>query len=503
MSGEPLLVSLDIGTGSVRAHALDPHGQRIRSAARPVSLAVTPDGRAEVDADHLWSLCLQVLPEALGGLDPNRIAGLGVASALGYFLSGPDGAPLGPAMLWMDRRAHAQAARLSATLPAETWYRIAGRNVDPEVFLAKLLWVRDTEPDRFARTTTFIGIKDEIIRRLTGEIGSDPTHASYSMLYDVGRRAWSDEILAAVDVAPRILPSLRRATDVAGRVRGDAARLTGLPAGTPVVTCASDGTVGCIAAGLDTPGTAVNVTGTSDVLMTSVDRPVTDPERRTLLNPHPVSSGWMVGGILGTTGATLKWFAEQVGGLAGMPADFVALEAGAARVGPGARGLVCLTGLTGERAPLWNPQARGVLFGLDLTHGRAEIVRAIMEGVALSVRGVAEILQRIGAPVTRIRVVGGGSSSELWNQIRADATGLPVERPRLTEGTAIGTLLLTGLGVGLFADLGEAARQVAPVEQVYTPDARARETYDRLAVVQRRIYAGACSSFGDLAQFRQ
>jgi sugar (pentulose or hexulose) kinase len=237
--------------------------------------------------------------------------------------------------------------------------------------------------------------------------------------------------------------------------------------------------------------------------MTSVDRPVTDPLRRTLLNPHPVSPGWMVGGILGTTGATLKWFMEQVWGMAGSPDDFAALETEAARVGPGARGLVCLTGLTGERAPLWNPQARGVLFGLDLTHGRGEIARAIMEGVALSVRGVAEILQGIGAPLIRIRVVGGGSSSELWNQIRADATGLSVERPRLTEGTAIGTLLLTGLGVGLFADLGEAARQVAPVERVYTPDPRARETYERLAGVQRQIYAGACSSFGDLAQFRQ
>lgn len=500
---DPLFISLDIGTGSVRAHALDCDGRPLAAAARPVQVRVDGAGRAEVDADHLWSLCLEVLPEAVGAVDARRIAGLGVASALGYFLLGRAGIPLGPGMLWMDRRAHAEAIRLAAALPADRWYQITGRNVDPEVFLAKLLWVRQHEPERFGRVTGFIGLKDEIIRRLTGEIGSDPTHASYSMLYDVGRREWSGEVRAALDLPTGILPRLRRATDIAGYVRPDVARRSGLVAGTPVVTCASDGTVGCIAAGVAAPGTAVNVTGTSDVLMTAVDRPVTDPERRTLLNPHPVSSGWMVGGILGTTGATLKWFMEQVGGMTGSREDFAALEALAERAGPGARGLVCLTGLTGERAPLWNPLARGVLFGLDLTHGRGEIARAVMDGVALSVRGVVEVLRAIGAAPSRIRVVGGGSSSALWNQIRADATGLPVERPRLTEGTAIGTLLLTGLGVGLFRDLGEAARRVAPAEHVYTPNPEPQAVYDRLAAVRERVYAGACSAFEALGQFRQ
>jgi xylulokinase len=268
------------------------------------------------------------------------------------------------------------------------------------------------------------------------------------------------------------------------------------------VTGASDGTVGCLAAGIATPGTAVNVTGTSDVLMIGTTHPVLDPERRTVLNPHPVSDGWMVGGIMGTTGGTLKWFAETC--CRDLPAAdrYRILDAEAATVGVGARGVICLTGLTGERAPLWNPLARGVLFGLDLSHGRAEIVRAILEGVALGVRSVAEVLQESGADIRRIRVVGGGAASTLWNQIRADAIGLPVERPSLTEGTATGIALLAGLGVGVYVDLAEAARTIAPVDAVYAPDPVRHQAYGALATVRRAVYAGACGPFSALSRWR-
>jgi sugar (pentulose or hexulose) kinase len=236
--------------------------------------------------------------------------------------------------------------------------------------------------------------------------------------------------------------------------------------------------------------------------MTATAHPILDPERRTLLNPHPVSDGWMVGGIMGMTGGTLKWFAEAC--CRDLPATdrYRILDAEAAAVGVGARGVICLTGLTGERAPLWNPLARGVLFGLDLSHGRAEIVRAILEGVALGVRSVAEVLQERGAAIRRIRVVGGGAVSALWNQIRADAVGIEVERPSLTEGTATGIALLAGLGVGAYQDLAEAARTIAPVDSMYAPDPARHQAYNALAKLRRVVYAGACESFNVLSRWR-
>lgn len=236
--------------------------------------------------------------------------------------------------------------------------------------------------------------------------------------------------------------------------------------------------------------------------MTTVQQPLRDPERRTLLNPHPVADRWMVGGILGTTGGALKWFVEQFCSDLTGPDRYRIIDAEAERAGVGARGLVCLTGLAGERAPWWNPAARGVLVGLDLTHGRGEIARAILEGVALTIRHLAEILVEMGAEVRRIREVGGGAASDLWNQIRADATGLPVERPRLVEGTATGIALLAGLGVGLYPDLATAARTIAPTDRVYSPNPRCREAYDRLAALQREVYASLRDRLAALAEFR-
>jgi xylulokinase len=210
----------------------------------------------------------------------------------------------------------------------------------------------------------------------------------------------------------------------------------------------------------------------------------------------------MVGGIMGTTGGTLKWFAETCCRDLPVLDRYRILDEDAAAVGVGARGVVCLTGLTGERAPLWNPLARGVLFGLNLSHGRAEIVRAILEGVALGVRSVVEVLQESGADIRRVRVVGGGAASALWNQIRADAIGIPVERPSLTEGTATGIVLLAGLGVGVYRDLADAARTIAPVESVYAPDPARHRAYDELAVLRRAVYEGAREPFSALSRWR-
>ena len=498
----PLVLALDVGTGSVRAHLLDAEGHRLASAGRSVPVALGADARAELDPDQVWAAARAALGEALAHTSPGRLAALAVASGLGYVLLDEAGSPLGPALLWMDRRARAEATHLASRLPAEQWYRLTGRALDPEVWLAKLCWIRTHEPERFRRTRRFVGIKDELIRRLTGEIASDPTHAAYSMLFDVSRRDWSEELLRVAGIPQAILPPLRGASAIAGRVSRAGAEATGLPEGLPVATGASDGTVACLAAGIAAAGTAVNVTGTSDVLMIGVDRPLWDPGRRTLVNPHPVSAGWMVGGILGTTGGALKWFADRFCPDLQGRGRYAILDQEAARAGLGAQGLLGLTGLAGERAPLWDPLARGALVGLDLGHRRGEVVRAILEGVALTLRDLVALLEEIGAAIRCIRVVGGGAASDLWSQIRADAIGLPVERPRLAEGTATGLLLLAGLAVGLWTDLGEAARRLAPTGRTFEPDPGRHGEYARLGALRRQVYGGLRAVFPALADLR-
>jgi xylulokinase len=210
----------------------------------------------------------------------------------------------------------------------------------------------------------------------------------------------------------------------------------------------------------------------------------------------------MVGGIMGTTGGVLKWFVEELCPDLTGPNRYKIIDKEAERAGVGARGLVALTGFTGERAPLWNPLARGVFFGLDLSRKRGEIARAILEGVAFTIKNMAGVLKEIGADVRSIRIVGGGSASDLWNQIRADVTGIPCERAKVTEGTATGIALLTGLGIGLYKDLGEATRRIAPVEKVYEPDESKGLIYDKLGRVQGKLYEALCESFQELEEMR-
>lgn len=498
----PLFAAIDIGTSSVRVHLMDGEGSILRSSVRPVRVAMSRDGRAEVDPRQIWlDICL-LLREALEGIPPKKVAAVGLASALGYIFVDRKGEPLTPALLWMDRRATAEAREISSRINPERLYQITGRGLDPEIFLAKLLWFRRHQPQNFQSTGAFVGIKDFMISRLTGTVGSDLTHAAYTMLLDVSKRAWSDEILRAFEIPRTILPNFRKAHEISGEVTSEASTATGLATGTPVITGASDGTVGSLAAGLSESGSAVNVTGTSDVLMTTTSRPLHDPRQRTLLNPHPVLDLWMVGGIMGTTGGVLKWFVEELCPELTGPNRYKILDGEAEKAGVGARGLLALTGFTGERAPLWNPLARGVFFGLDLSRKRGEIARAILEGVAFTIRNMAGVLKEIGADVRRIRIVGGGSASDLWNQIRADVTRIPCERAKVTEGTATGIALLTGLGIGLYRDLGEATRRIAPVDKIYEPDESSGLIYDKLGRVQGRLYEALCESFKELEEIR-
>jgi xylulokinase len=210
----------------------------------------------------------------------------------------------------------------------------------------------------------------------------------------------------------------------------------------------------------------------------------------------------MAGAVMGTSGGTLKWLVERLCPDLTSPDRYQRIDAEAAGVPPGARGVVCLAGLAGERAPRWNAAARGAFVGLDLTHGRAELARAVLESVALSVRAVVDALGALGADVRRLRVVGGGAQSDLWSQLRADATGLPVDRPRSVEGTVTAVALLAGLGVGIYADLAEGVRRAAPAGRVFTPRAEVTEAYAALAPAVERVAAGLEPSWESLAWWR-
>jgi xylulokinase len=493
----PVVAVVDIGTSAVRAHLVASDGTIVAGASRPASPMLGTD-TTEVDPDEIWTLACSALREALASVDARRVAAVGVASALGYVLLGREGTPLGRGLLYMDRRARVEARELAERVTPERLYALSGRRVDPELLAPKLAWVRRHEPDRWSKLGTFVGLKDDVVRRLTGTIASDPTHAAYSMLYDVERREWSDELLDASAIPRALLPPLQRADDIVGRVHPAASTATGLLAGTPVITGTSDGTAACLAA---RGGTVVNVTGSTDVVLAATDRPLRDPRQRTIVNVHPLGHGWVVGGVMGTTGAALRWLVDLAYADVAEARRYEAVEAEADAAGIGAAGLVCLSNLTGERAPRWNPAARGVVFGLDLRHRRGHIARAILESVAVQLADVLDAVRGLGLDVERVRVVGGGALSDLWNQIRADVTGIPVERPDNVEGTVTGIAFLAMRAIGLVAR-DASADVLTTVEREWRPDGARRARYRRVIGVSDQLSVASRPLFDTLADLR-
>jgi xylulokinase len=330
--------------------------------------------------------------------------------------------------------------------------------------------------------------KDYVRFRLTGERAIDVADASGTLLLDVANRRWSKEILQAAEIDERLLPTLYESPEVCARVSAQGAEATGLHVGTPVVAGAGDQAAGATGMGIVDPG-AVSVTiGTSGVVFAATDRPALDPGGRIHTFCHAIPGMWHVMGVTQAAGLSLRWFRDQFGAKDGPgdPYDLLALEA--ATVQPGCEGLLWTPYLMGERTPHLDPSARAALFGLTASHGRAHIVRAILEGVAFSLKDTFTIFDEMRVPVTDIRLGGGGARSRVWRQIQADVYEREVEIVAAEEGAAFGAAILAGVGAKAWPTVGAAARAVVRVAERISPDAKSVATMNAAYAVYRRVY---------------
>jgi xylulokinase len=407
----------------------------------------------------------------------------------GAVLLDEQGTVVRPALIWCDVRTEKQCRDLTSKIGQERLIQLTCNPALANFTLTKLLWVRENEPENWKRVRSVMLPKDYVRFRLTGERATDMADASGTLLLDVAHRRWSREMLQAAEIDERLLPSLHESPDVCGKISGDGAAATGLRVGTPVVAGAGDQAAGATGMGIVAAGTVSATIGTSGVVFAATDRPALDPRGRVHTFCHAIPGRWHVMGVTQAAGLSLRWFRDTFAtNSTGARESYDQLTAEAAKIPAGSDGLLWTPYLMGERTPHLDSNARGALVGLTASHTRAHVVRAILEGVAFSLRDTLTLFREMNVPVTTIRLGGGGARSPLWRQIQADVYGHAVEIVEAEEGAAYGAAILAGVGAGVWPSVDAACAAVVRVASCVNPQPAAITTLNASYSAFRRIY---------------
>jgi xylulokinase len=500
---EPLLLGIDAGTSSVKAVLLDLRGNLCAASNAEYPLHHLRSGWVEQDPEDWWLATCKAVRETLAKVShgPERVLGLAASSQAPTLLPLDSfGRPLRPAIIWMDRRAEAEAVSLTELLGAEEIHRITGNRPDAFYLAARLLWLRNHEPDILKRTWKFAQVNGYLNYRLTGRLTVDPSHAVLMQMCNYATGEWSEALCSACGVDPAQFPDVVESHHIQGEVTAESARATGLRAGTPVMAGVVDSPAAALEAGVAEPGIAVEMTGTSTVVIIPNDPGLTEPAL--IAMPHALPGIHLLLGAMVSSGGSLRWFQDQFAPLAAFESrtdSFDRLTQQAAGIEPGSRGVIFLPYMMGERSPIWHSNARGVFFGLSLATPKAAMVRAILEGAAFALRHNVETAQRAGAEVREMRSAGGCSRSDLWNQIKADVLGMPLSLPRAAAGSPFGAAILAGMGTGAFPDVRKSLSEIVHLDRRFEPNQANHERYTQVYRIYRDIYEHLKTDFDHLA----
>ena len=492
----PYVIGCDVGSQGTNSALYAADGTLVASAYEGYDLSFPHPGWAEQDPDAWPRALVSTIRRLLREVPAEEVRGLSFGSQLdGVVVCDERGRPVRPAMIWMDRRAEAQAAALAERMSPGEFYRHVGANLDSSHAVFKALWVRDEEPEHWARARHIMPPGSYVLREVSGVLAVDPSNASSLALLDPRTRAWSEPVLEAAGIDPAMLPDLAPAPQPVGTVRERFAEATGLSPDTVVAVGCGDEMAATLGAGVYEPGEVCDVVGTAEPVCAASAEPREDPTRLVECHPHADPDAWLLENPGFVSGGNLRWWRDHFAPLEreaearGEGDAYDLLCAAAAEVPPGAEGLVFLPCMQGAMAPEWNGSARGVFSGLTLAHTRAHMTRAILEGSAFALRDILEAMRNAGLEVRRLTIVGGGAKGALWRQIKADVTGLPVRVPVSVETTATGAAILAAVAAGIHPDVASAvAAFVAYRPEQHEPDPAAKAVYDEAYARYRRTY---------------
>ena len=459
-------------------------------------------GWAEQEPADWWRAAQLAIPECLarGSTSAKEVTCVGLTGQMhGLVLLDGDGKVLCPSIIWCDQRTDEQCREITNRVGAARLIELTANPALTNFTLPKACWVREHEPQLWSLVRSILLPKDYVRFELTGTRAIDVAEASGTLMFDVVNRKWSAPMLEISGISESYLPRVFESQEISGRVSKKGATATGLVEGTPVVAGAGDQAAGAVGMGIVRPGAVSATIGTSGVVFGATSRPVLDPKGRIHTFCHAVPGRWHVMGVTQAAGLSLRWFRDQFGAgneAGGDPYDRLSAEA--ARIPAGAEGLLWAPYLMGERTPHLDPYARGALVGITAQHTRGHVIRAILEGVAFSLRDTFSIFNELNIPVESIRLGGGGARGPLWRQIQADIYGMAVEIIEAEEGAAYGAGLLAGVGAGVWTSVDQACDSAVKVAERVKPDRDRAARMSRQYATYQKLYPALREIFGEL-----
>ena len=481
-----MFLGVDVGTGGTRAVLIDRAGRVVAScSSEHAPIRSEHIGWAEQDPEDWWRAAREAIAGAMAtsGLAGSEIEAVGLTGQMhGCVMLDADGKVLRPALIWCDQRTQPECDWLTEKIGFERLIELTCNPALPNFTLTKLLWVREHQPEIFREIAHVLCPKDYVRYRMTGEFAMDMQEASGTLLLDVTHRRWSAEMANATGIPMSWLPRLFEGPEICARISDVGAGATGLAAGTPVAAGAGDQGAGAVGMGILAPGSVSATIGTSGVVFAATDAPAKDRLGRLHTFCHAAPGRWHVMGVTNGAGLSLRYFRDTFAS----GASYETLLELAAEVAAGSDGLMWAPYLFGERTPHLDPSARAAFVGITASHTRAHFVRAVLEGVAFSLRDTLTLFAELRVPVKAIRLGGGGARGPLWRQIQADVYGQPVEILEAEEGGAFGAALLAGTGIGAWASVEQACAEAVRVAETISPKHGAE--MDMAYAAYRRIY---------------
>lgn len=489
MGRKQYLAGIDIGTTGAKTILFDLEGNAVAGGYREYPCMYPRPTWVEQDAELLIRAAFETSRAAIwkSGIDPSDILAVGASSqrACALFIDREDRPLL--MMSWQDSRTVREVEKIRRQIGDRRFYDITGMANKPMWTVSRLLYVRDRRPDIWEKTCKVVQVQDYLLRRLgAGDYYSDESEAALTGMWDTDHWQWSEELLEKLEIDRTLLSEVRSSGTRIGAVSGQASKESGFAPGTPVCTGLGDQNSACIGAGVVRPGMLSVSLGTGGEAVAFLDRPFRDPDGLTCVSNHGIHGSWQLEGLQNGSAGVFRWYRDQFCEELMRKAEqtgediYDLMTAEAALVPAGAEGLLFLPHLAAAAAPRWNTEARGVLLGMTLSHQNSHLIRAFMEGIILEQKDILNSFSRMGISCDRIRIIGGPTKSELWNQIQADIYGIPTETLKVKDAAVLGGAMAAAVGIGLYDGFREAADALVHADCCYEPSAENRNVYEAL-----------------------
>lgn len=481
------LLAHDLGTSGNKATLYTTEGALVKNVTYNYPLKTLNGNCAEQNPNDWWRAVCESTKTLIADINPADVAAVSFSGQMmGCVCVDASGEPVRDSLIWADMRSTEQEAVIRSQMPIRDFYRITGHRPSPSYSATKLMWVRDNEPENYKRTYKMLNAKDFIILKLTGRFVTEPSDASSTCFMDLDSQKWSDDLLSLCGIDKDKMPEIISSVAVAGGVTAEAARLCGLLEGTPVVCGGGDGVCAAVGTGAVVENQANLCLGTSSWISYASKTAVYDKDMQIFNFAHVVPGYVMPCGTMQTGGGALSWAYEQLAifGRAkeeiNKPATYDKICEAVEKSPLGAKGLIFLPHLMGERSPRWNPEAKGAFVGLTMNHTTGDMFRAVMEGVAMNLSIILEAYRSSGADINQLVMIGGGVRSVIWRQILADVLEVRVDIPNyIEEATSMGAAITAGVGIGAFDNFNVIGKFLKN-EHTYTPDPAKKPLYDEL-----------------------